>query len=427
MHQFANFKSFSYGQLELFHPVTLIIGRNGAGKTNALEAVELLAQLAAGIPLFEISDLGRGGRAYEVRGGLTGCIKVGSDKFTLGFSGSILFDGSHHEFQYRISVSSGTELRICDESLTIGERVIFSAGSSQNPEILEVSYDNFARGGRKPLTTLSSDRSVLSRYTSFASFSEAANAQRKNDAFGAVAGIKQYLNSAFVFDPSARAMRNYEAMGQSQLRRDGSNLSSVLHYLSKGQFVEEGLLERILSRLKTVPEEPFIAFRFIETAQRDVLVALERPDGAVIDARLMSDGTLRALAILAALETVPAGSRIILEELDNGVHPSRVHLLIDAIWEASERRKLNIVATTHNPAALNKLDARKLASVVVSRFNADENSTELVPLPRLPRIAPILANGRLGDAVTTGDLEKHFTPGFDEQQRAAALGWLEQL
>ena len=47
--------------------------------------------------------------------------------------------------------------------------------------------------------------------------------------------------------------------------------------------------------------------------------------GVLVDARLLSDGTLRMLAVVTALETVPTGSRIIIEEFDNGLHPSRAY------------------------------------------------------------------------------------------------------
>ena len=71
--------------------------------------------------------------------------------------------------------------------------------------------------------------------------------------------------------------------------------------------------------------------------------------GVLIDARLLSDGTLRMLAVVTALETVPARSRIIIEEFDNGLHPSRARLLVQKLDEAGKRRRLNVLVTTRNP------------------------------------------------------------------------------
>ena len=76
MHYFVNFKGFKEAQINLMRPMTLLIGRNGSGKTNVIEGVELLAQLASGRPLYEISDIGRGsGSTFEIRGGLQGCMR----------------------------------------------------------------------------------------------------------------------------------------------------------------------------------------------------------------------------------------------------------------------------------------------------------------------------------------------------------------
>jgi predicted ATPase len=139
----------------------------------------------------------------------------------------------------------------------------------------------------------------------------------------------------------------------------------VLHALHTGSKREKASLARILKQIKQLPEEPFQKFDFVTTELGDVLFGL-RNGGSLVDARLLSDGTLRCLAVLTALETVEEGSRIIIEELDNGLHPSRVGVLASAIWEASARRNLNILCTTHNPATLDALTPEQLAGVVVA-------------------------------------------------------------
>ena len=64
--------------------------------------------------------------------------------------------------------------------------------------------------------------------------------------------------------------------------------------------------------------------------------AKETSGGKLIDARLLSDGTLRMLAIVTALETVPKSSRIVIEEFDNGLHPSRAELLVRTLSESGK-------------------------------------------------------------------------------------------
>jgi len=57
----------------------------------------------------------------------------------------------------------------------------------------------------------------------------------------------------------------------------------------------------------------------------------ELRDGAVL-----SDGTLRALAIAAAVLSVTEGSLVVIEEIDNGVHPSRAKLLLDTLYDIAK-------------------------------------------------------------------------------------------
>ena len=61
MHRLTDFKNFARAELDLFEPLTVLLGRNGSGKTNLIEGVELLATLARGTLLDEITDIDRGG------------------------------------------------------------------------------------------------------------------------------------------------------------------------------------------------------------------------------------------------------------------------------------------------------------------------------------------------------------------------------
>ncbi len=435
VHLFRDFKGFREAGLNLFQPVTLLVGKNASGKTNAIEAIELLANLAHGRPLYEITDVGRGGPdTFELRGGLPGCPRVNGSHFWLGFDdASILFQGVQQVVAYGIEIEVEPHPRIITESLNIGRRTLFDARtkSSAEPDILTAQYDNFAQGGNKPHTDLPADRTVISRYGYFTSDLRTRRAlvrERHRDACDAIDTLNRYLHASFVFDPVPRAMRAYERVGQRVLLRDGSNLSSVLYALQQGDETCRETLQGILGRIRQLPEEPFLDFDFITTRQQDVLLAFKQsPDGPPLDARVMSDGTLRSLAILTALETVDLRSRIIIEEFDNGLHPSRVGVLADALWDSAKRRRLNVLATTHNPATLNALSAEQLKGVVLCFWDREQAASCLMPLLEIPRADVLLEQGQLGDLVTRDIVERHLAPRFSESQRHKALEWLESL
>ena len=91
MYYLIDFKGFKATSIDLLRPFTLLIGPNGSGKTNVIEAIELLSFVARGHPLYEIADVGRAATGIQIRGGLQGCVRMGEDFFTLGFMARIRF------------------------------------------------------------------------------------------------------------------------------------------------------------------------------------------------------------------------------------------------------------------------------------------------------------------------------------------------
>ena len=79
----TSFKSYRNETLPL-DDLTLVVERNGSGKSNALDALWVLARLASGEDIRDALDAGREGPS--VRGGALGCAPFGEQVFTLGCS-----------------------------------------------------------------------------------------------------------------------------------------------------------------------------------------------------------------------------------------------------------------------------------------------------------------------------------------------------
>jgi AAA domain, putative AbiEii toxin, Type IV TA system len=306
-----------------------------------------------------------------------------------------------------------------------------------------VRYDNNALGYNKPVESIAADRSALSQYQRFA-----LGNTKLPEALAIISAVSTRLESPSVFDPIPKLMRGFERRTETQLARNGYNISPVLQDLwqEKPMFVKDKsgtpvrqivnrreVLQRILKRIAQLPDEPFSAFEFIRTRNTgDVMFAFKasRSDGGteIIDARLVSDGTLRALAILAALEISPPGTRLILEELDNGVHPSRVPILANALFECANRNTLHVFATTHNPATMNALNEEQLKAVllVVSSGGAAK-SARLVRLHELPGFVEFIEQGRLGDLITRRVYEQHLRPDYEKARQAEIEEWANNL
>ncbi len=455
MHHLINFKNFLDAQIELLNPVTLLIGRNGSGKSNVIEGVELLAELAQGRSLHEISDVGRGGGGtFEIRGGLRNCPRrehAGYDpldelidpaQLTLKFTASF----KDQPIEYLIGVAAGNSPHIVEERLTWGKRTLFETVdrvNRENDDIIQVRFDNFAKGGKKPIRSMTTQVSTLYRYDTLPTSDSKMSVQ----ALDVVNVIRSHLKHSYVFDPNPKRMRDYENIGQNQLFRDGANLASVLYglkLLADTDVSSEELkkspmtvvvrqknakkaLDLILQRIRQLPEDSFSDFVFEKTSLGEVGLGFRYSDQSVLSSRQMSDGTLRALAILTALETAPSGSRLVVEEIDNGIHPARVKVLMDAVWETAERRKLNVLATTHNPATLDQLSDEQIKSVVLCFYDSAVGASRLLPIPDLPSSESMLEQGRLGELMTRQVLEQHVQPGFKQRRTLQGLAWLDKL
>ena len=430
MHHLRNYKGFADAQIDLFKPFSLLIGPNGSGKSNVIEAIELLSFVAHGQPLHEISDIGRGSSGLEVRGGLQACGREGRDRFQLGFSASIeLLGGCSYPLLYDVEICTQPYPQIIGEQLKVEAQTLYETLVKQPDSTshdLTVRYDDdLEQGGvrREPSAQVSSDRSVLSQYREFA----ASNNPSYEVSLQAVQATMSHLQASFVFDPDPKLMRNYERVGDTILKRNGSNLSAVLYGLSKGDAEQQATLQRLLKKISQLPDEPYQEFDFTLTDLGDVIFGFQESSGYKVDARVLSDGTLRTLAILTAFETVSEGSRIVVEEFDNGLHPSRVGVLTEAIAEVANNRQLNVLVTTHNPATMNFLTQEQLDGVVLCTWDDENESASLVRLDELPRYDEFLERGRLGDLVTRRVVDQYLAPEFEEQQKKKTLAWLEDL
>lgn len=419
--QVQYFKGFAQAELTLASPMTVLIGRNGAGKSNLLEAVSLLAELTTGRPLHEIEEPGRG-RGYEVRGGLIGCPSLGERWFVLGCRSS--------SFTYEVAVRPEVGL-IESESLSFQDSLLFESVDQRTNirrRVMDVRYRTSAEMAESAaVATLPADRTALSEYPSFLEQPTLPTSLHQD-----LVDFKGAMGRCWTLTPHPEAMRQFQrvglGLGGRQLTRNGSNLSAVLHDLKHGNEQDRSALDLVFAQLRQLPEEDFVALDFIESSGGDVMLAL-RPsaDRAAIDARLLSDGTLRFLATLTALEVLPTGALLLLEDIDAGLHPSRAAALMNHMWERCQVRGLTALVTTHSPTILNALTPAQLEGVVLCYRDGDRGSAALIPLLQISEADLLMERGPLGDLITRQIIEQHLHPDFMERRKEQLLSWLAEL
>ena len=94
-----------------------------------------------------------------------------------------------------------------------------------------------------------------------------------------------------------------------------------------------------------------------------------RENGVAVPARVLSEGTLRLLGLLALTGAEDAPSLVGFEEPENGVHPRRIELIAELLKVNSQFRKTQYIVTTHSPILPDRLPNESL--FVVQRINRE--------------------------------------------------------
>ncbi|WP_062435927.1 AAA family ATPase [Herbidospora daliensis] len=149
---------------------------------------------------------------------------------------------------------------------------------------------------------------------------------------------------------------------------DGRNLAAVLGRLHSTSAFDDLVNDFLALTPDVVGIEPYLDERRGEWLF-DVLVDGE----GRVSSRLLSDGTLRILGLLAALHDPDHPGVILIEEIENGLHPSRLAELLRRIerkvtdfnspgWANQPLRQ--VIMTTHSPVVVSELYRLRRESLI---------------------------------------------------------------
>jgi predicted ATPase len=419
------FKSYKAQSLPI-DDLTVIVGRNGSGKSNALDGLWVLARLASGEDLREALDGSREGP--QVRGGASGCVPSGTDTFSLGCS---VQTGSE-VLRFDVTIRVNSTVQVVTESLTIaGEKspkvLLQTLEASPDSSDIQAKWQSKPRGAPTHVA-FRANRLLVTQVPGRIPATEAGLVLHR-----ASAQLLSALKAAFVLDPVPHAMRTYVNEHQVVLRRDASNISPAIGHLIA---TDPEARERFVDSLDDLHEQSVIDVAVETSNLRDTILivtegSVRKP--FVVSAAAVSDGTLRFLAILTALWQAPnvsskpsggsaldpmADVQLVIEELENGLHSSQASTLIGRIREAVQTRQIRVLATVHSPTVLDALKGSEHQSVVVCTRDANGNST-LKRLSEFSNYLDIALRPSLGAAATEDQLRE--TPEPDVTEALARL------
>lgn len=424
--ELTNFKSFHRAGFDL-GPLTLLVGANASGKSNIRDALRVLHGIGLGYTLPEIlgGKYGPGGilQWRGIRGGVREAASYGHQRFTLRVrASSALREPPRLPFPLTSTVEVDTSSptlgpRVSDERFVNALDMLYDSSPPDDPLSQEAEHEirvRHPRGGshRKhgKVSRYPSNRPVLA---------QAARSTKESKALrGSCEDLLQVLSSVRFLDLDPDAMREASPPGQSVLGDRGENLSSVLQAICR----DEQRKAALLSWVRSLTPLDARNFSFKLDLQGRVLVYLEEAGGQHTSAVSASDGTLRFLALVAALLGPDSGKIYFFEEFDNGIHPTRLHLLLELVHQACREQGVQVIATTHNPALLAFLDPSTREDAVLVYRPDGASDSRLRRIGELPEVNRVLESQDLGRLHTSGWLEDAAVFSEDPPKAASAGG-----
>ena len=172
-----------------------------------------------------------------------------------------------------------------------------------------------------------------------------------------------------------------------RLAKDGAN---VAEYLSEIRKLDLNAFEGLLESIRFVlPYAADLQPSLTSELERAFYLML-REEEFEVPGWLLSTGTLRIVALLACLRHPKPPPLLVIEEIENGLDPRTLHLVVEELRATIASGKTQVIFTTHSPYLLDLLDLSHI--VVVEREEGQ-------PVFRRP------------DAKQLADWAKSFSPG----------------
>ena len=299
-----------------FAPLTVLLGRNGAGKTALLDSLERIGSFARGgverafgAPPFSLGNMRTRGHG-----------EVPTTTF------EVALDLKQSRYDYLLSIE---EQR--------GRAVVAAERLKELPSA-------------KVIATLTKNRPPHS-----------GTILRPEVAEATVELVAEHLRTVRVFDLNPRSIELPSDEDQQVLRRDGEGIGAFLAALEASDPKRFDDLQHRLRSLRSGT----VALRTWGGQPGTIYWGIEERNAETWrhPAPLLSWGDRLLVGVLCVLYASEGGTVVGLEEIDRGYHPSRYEAIVELMSEASYhgiagRDPLQIIATSHSPSLVSRFHDR---------------------------------------------------------------------
>ena len=359
------YKSFKKSDLQL-RPLSVIFGANASGKSNFLDALYFLSRAVSQKNLKE---------AFEGHRGLP------LESFHYGDEGyDSLLNKNNLQFTIEVDAEISPPIRKKVEEIVQAKRKgIDSSGSSKtiitehllkysltvealpetgylrvrNERLSAIKPNGEERKTRNPFLELKGDQIHLRMegrahpiYHQIGLDHTIVSTALYEPHYPHITAFRMELANLYTYylEPKTLMREEVPLAEIDSLGPRGENLAAFLNTLKYRHKKDFESLNLLLKRI--LPTDTSIEVDHLKEGR----VGLRLSENDLwFSARLISEGTLRLLGLLAAIHPKNPATIVAFEEPENGVHPVRLRIISDVLKNAAQAYGKQIILTTHSP------------------------------------------------------------------------------
>ncbi|MFL6231690.1 MAG: AAA family ATPase [Thermoanaerobaculia bacterium] len=373
------FKSLHDVDIELA-PLVVLMGPNAAGKSNLLEALLLLSRLATEQTLtaaFEPPLRGYPLEAFSLpEKGLEGLLQ--QERADLSLEAEVQL-ARREPLLYRVGVQTQPKtgaLEISDEYLV---RLKRDKTPKQKPRIERSGESLIVRqlgeSGHPRHEPLGLNHTLVSN--------RQFTGEHRYPDFDRLRGELSAWQTYYL-DPRVSMREPQPPREVTDIGPRGEWIAPFLYRLKESETYRKHFLAIGRALRSAIPTVEDLDVDL--DPRRGILDILITQDGTPYSSRVVSEGTLRVLALCCLAGNPWPGELIAFEEPENGVHPRRIEVVADLLGSIAERGQSQVVVTTHSPTLIAAMLQRAMAvpdQVKLFRCaqrGRETNVQELVPM-----------------------------------------------
>ena len=368
-----NFKSLRDVSVDLPR-LSVLFGPNAAGKSNFLEATQALSWMGNARTLHDAlnTPFPVRGHAFEAISldprGLPAQLSKGSDRFLL--EADLDTEGGRYRYRIepRLDYRTG-ELSVADEFLSglgVSGRPIRTPAIQKVGSVLRIRRKGRPAHPREE--PVGQNHSILS------------DRSLSGNGYAWLDHVRDELANwrSYYFEPRMLMRQEQAPAAVSDVGVHGEYLAPFLFHL---RGMDAGSFDAVRRRARMiVPGVESVDVSLDEN--RGTLVLSVRQRGVAYSSRVVSEGTLRVLALCAVAVNPWGGSLVAFEEPENGVHPRRLQHIARLLLGLSEQRQ--VIVSSHSPVFVDAIltarrEAEKPDEIGLFHVRLAENGTVIEP------------------------------------------------